>query len=361
MAISSSKEFVQECLARGVARAEIQRALKAGGWPDREIEESLAAYVDAGLPIPVPLCKASVSPREAFLYLLLFSSLFLWIFSLGSLYFDFINVLLPLSNESADYFTYSLRYGVAMLVIAFPVYLFTENVIQKDLVRNPARGIAPVRRWLTYLTLFVATLTLVGDAVALIVRFLEGEITLRFFLKVAVIAGLASGVFAYLFRTLASTEVSREVTSIPVLKHTKKLLTMIVIIVCVTSIYITGGPLQARLVSQDNQRENDVRDIYYRVQNYYTREEKLPETLADCDINPSSFIQNKKDPITGAPYSYQKVDDSKFQISAKFNLKSKESSSRGKNLYWRPQDRDFWNHDAGWHTFTIDLGQPRSK
>lgn len=363
MTISTPKDFVQECLMKGVSRSEIQRALKEAGWPEREIEESLTAYVDAGLSVPVPLCKASISPREAFWHLLLFCSLFLWVFSLGRLCFDFINVLLPLPTDYISGITASLRYGIAMLIISFPVYLFSESIIQKDLINNPARGIAPIRRWLTYLTIFIATLILIGDAVALIVRFLEGEITLRFFLKVSVVAGLAGGVFAYLFRNLKFNEISKGKAQTYSSKYARKLLMVIIVVTCLIALYVTGGPFKARLFSQDQQRVRDLRRIYYNVQSYYHKEEKLPQTLGDCDSNPNTFISNKKDPYTGSPYFYHVTGDSTFELRAQFNLPSQQEGGGhiGKGSYWGPQDEDFWWHGAGLHTYTIELGKLRSR
>ncbi len=77
------KDFVREALARGVGREEISKGLRQAGWPEKEIQEGLDSFVDAGLPLPVPRCQASGSPREAFLHLLMFFALGVWVTAQG--------------------------------------------------------------------------------------------------------------------------------------------------------------------------------------------------------------------------------------------------------------------------------------
>ncbi|MFM8657295.1 MAG: DUF5671 domain-containing protein, partial [Chthoniobacterales bacterium] len=141
------KDFVREALSHGVGRQEISRGLRQAGWPEKEIQEGLDSFVDAGLPLPVPRCQASGSPREAFLHLLMFFALGVWVTALGSLLFDFINIRLPLPGESVAGATTSLRFGVASLVVAFPLFALVARRVRSDLAANPARTLDPVRRW----------------------------------------------------------------------------------------------------------------------------------------------------------------------------------------------------------------------
>jgi hypothetical protein len=53
------------------------------------------------------------------------------------------------------------------------------------------------RRWLTYLTLFLAATVLIGDVIVLVFNVLGGEITTRFVLKVLVVGFIAGTVFWY--------------------------------------------------------------------------------------------------------------------------------------------------------------------
>ena len=67
-----------------------------------------------------------------------------------------------------------------------------------------------MRRWLGYLSIFVGALTLSGDAMTLIYFLLEGQLTVRFLLKAAVLFLIAGSLVLYLVFTLRS-ETEREI------------------------------------------------------------------------------------------------------------------------------------------------------
>src|SRR3989344_5224500 len=63
-----------------------------------------------------------------------------------------------------------------------------------------------VRVWLLYLTLFIAGAVMIGDLVAVIYNFLNGDLTLRFLLKVGALLLIAGTVFKYYFLELLGRE-----------------------------------------------------------------------------------------------------------------------------------------------------------
>src|SRR3546814_1425575 len=87
--------FVREALMRGQSREAIAQALAAAGWTEAQTGDVLSAYADVDFPVPVPRPRASLSAREAFLYLVLFASLYYAAFHVGSLLFDLINAAFP--------------------------------------------------------------------------------------------------------------------------------------------------------------------------------------------------------------------------------------------------------------------------
>ena len=164
--------FVRDALARGETRPAIESALTEAGWPAEQVQGALDAWSEVPFAVPVPRPRPYLSPREAFLYLVLFSTLYLSAWHLGSLLFDLINIALPDPAEVAmfgDMRDNSMRFSVASLVIAFPVYLFVARLLSRDLARNPVKRLSGVRRWLTYLTLFLAVTVLVCDLIARLV------------------------------------------------------------------------------------------------------------------------------------------------------------------------------------------------
>jgi hypothetical protein len=353
--------FVHDALSRGVSREAIIQALQNGGWDDKEINAALDAFVESELPVPVPRKRVSSSPKEAFLFLMLFAALYTTAFALGSVLFDLINTAMPLSNEPAQRLIISLRYGLASVVVGFPIFLFMCRIVTREALKNPGQRISPVRRWLTYMTLFIASVSIVADLITLIIRFLEGDITLRFCLKVAVVAILAGGVFVYYLRDLRRDEV--EPSSKSGMTRGMKLATAALIsavsAVIIAGFWVAGSPMRARLLTQDEQRVRDLGAIFQRVEQYYWNKGNLPESLDACDINPATSIAQKTDRVTGVPYVYRVQDQTHFQLGATFAMPS-ESGKSGVNYLW-PTDEGFWEHEAGLHIFTIDAAQDPSR
>ena len=201
--------FVREALATGASRESIGNALAAAGWTPEQARDAIDAYADVEFRLPVPRPRPYLSPREAFLYLVLFATLYLSAYQLGSLLFDLINRFLPDAADPAYAVrsaAHSMRWSVASLVIAFPVFLFVARHLGQDMARNPARRLSAVRRWLTYLTLFLAATILIGDLITLVYNLLGGELSLRFVLKVLVVGAIAGAIFGYYLRDLRREE-----------------------------------------------------------------------------------------------------------------------------------------------------------
>ena len=192
--------FVRDALARGETRTSIATALASAGWPPEQVQAALGAWAEVPFAVPVPKPRPYLSPREAFLYLVLFATLYLSAWHLGSLLFDLINAAIPDPADQrfqAGMRDDSMRFSVASLVIAFPIYLFVARLLARELARNPVKRLSAVRRWLTYLTLFLAVTVLVCDLIALVHSLLGGDLTLRFVLKVLVVGAIAGGIFGF--------------------------------------------------------------------------------------------------------------------------------------------------------------------
>jgi hypothetical protein len=355
-------DFVRDALLRGVSRADIASALEKGGWSAKEIQAALDAFAETHLPVPVPRKRASSSPKEAFFFLVMFSTLYGAAFAFGAMVFDLINLALPQPGETVSWRIQSLRFGIAWTVVAFPIFLWMSGLIAREAVRNPGQRISPIRRWLTYLTLFVAATAIVADMIALIVTFLEGDITLRFSLKVAVVAILAGGSFTYYLRDLRRDEVA-PAASAPVRASVGARLAFAGLIGAVVAVvglgcWFAGSPMRARLLAQDRQRVQDMQTIYRRVEQHYRDKGQLPVSLTACDISPAMFIEHKKDRVTGKPYVYRVVDATHFEIGATFALASApEESARRRYSIGGPESDGFWRHDAGPRVFRLDLAR----
>ncbi len=200
--------FVREALLRGASRPSVRQTLLEAGWTAEQTQNALDSYADLDFLVPVPKPRPQLSARDAFHYLVLFTALYLSAYHLGSLLFDLINRAWPdpAMNPGWRSPEESIRWSIASIVIAFPVFLFVGRYLNRELLRSPAKRLSAVRRWLTYLTLFVAAGFLIGDLITLVFNVLGGELTIRFVLKV-IVAGVISGtIFGYYLWDLRQDE-----------------------------------------------------------------------------------------------------------------------------------------------------------
>lgn len=351
-------DFVHEALKQGVSREDISRGLLEGGWSQKEIHAALDAFVESDLPLPVPKKQVSGTAKEAFLFLMFFSALYTALFALGSVLFDLINLKLPDPGEQTYRWISSLRYGMATVAVSFPIFLFLRRVIGKEAEQNPGQRISPVRRWLTYLTLFIASASLVTDLITLVVRFLSGDLTLRFGLKVSVVGIMAAIVLLHFLRDLRRDEMAptSESGRIGSGRWPIAALIAVVLIVLAAGFWIAGSPTGARLYAQDLDRLRDLENIVRRVQLYYRNQGALPDSLNACDISPETYIDQKQDRITGKAYEYRVTDGTHFELGADFARSYRPGDLNGTTEYpgYGVVNPGFWQHDAGRATFIID-------
>jgi hypothetical protein len=203
------ESFVKESLQCGSSKGDIAKALESAGWPGAQITNALDAFVDSTFPVPVPKPRPSLSARDAFLYLVMFSTLYYGAWNLGSLLFSLIDRAFPDPASAAYPGYFSLegqRWSTAAVIIALPVFFFIARFIGLQIRENPFKRLSPARRWLTYLTLFVASASLLGDTTTLIFNLLGGDLTVRFLLKVVVVAALAGSAFTFYLLDLRKEE-----------------------------------------------------------------------------------------------------------------------------------------------------------
>ena len=200
--------FVQRGLEQGLERARIEQVLLDAGWPAEQVRQALRAYVPVDFPIPVPRPVPSATTRDAFMYVVMFATLVLCAYQLGVLLFQIIDRLLPdATTAQRELYTWGvMRWALASLIVAFPVFLAAARLVEGATRRDPTKRASRFRRRLTYATLFAATCVLIGDLVTLVYYFLGGELTLRFILKVLAVGAIAGTIFLYYLWDLRAVE-----------------------------------------------------------------------------------------------------------------------------------------------------------
>jgi hypothetical protein len=201
-------EFVRDALGRGVSKDEIARVLGEAGWPGDRVAAAIHAYADIDFAIPVPVPRPYISARDAFVYFVLFCALGVSAFYLGSLLFSLIDIAFqdPILHPSRDRIETDIRWAVSFIVVAFPVFLFVAHKTSAEIRRDPEKRVSRIRNWLTYVALSIASLVILGDVVALIYNFLNGDLTVPIGLKILTIAAIAGTIFVYYLRLMVRDE-----------------------------------------------------------------------------------------------------------------------------------------------------------
>lgn len=203
MADTRLRDFIDAALRAGKSRDEIAATLTAAGWSPEQIAHGLKGYADLPFVVPVPRPRAHLSARDAFFYLLLFATLYVTAYQLNSMLFSFINLAYPAPGNpyEADSAERSIRMATASLIVVFPLFLALSMKLVREIRLEPARRLSSVRRWLIWLTMLIASGFIIGDAISLVYNLLNGDLTVRFVLKVLVVAAITGTIFGYFLQT----------------------------------------------------------------------------------------------------------------------------------------------------------------
>lgn len=355
---SSLNDFIAHARSKGMDHQTIRMLLLSSGWKEKDVATALSSE---SLEMAIPVPPDASSARDAFFHLLNFTALYSTVIALIVLFFTYLNRLLP--DRVVDYLGYedgtlsSIRWSLAVVIVSYPLLLWMAKLIAKELQQHPEKAVGGVRRWLTYLTLFVTACTLVGDLITLIFTLLQGELTLRFTLKVLVILGLTGFPFCYYFLSLRGSRWSQK--ALDRYAFWKSL--VIVSIAVVWGLLIVGGPATGRTQRLDEQRISDLRAIQNEVLNIAygdkryqptpvaTLPKSLPKTIQEIEAQATYQRLNITDPATSVPYEYRVVQSTSFELCATFDLERQASYDI------------FWDHPAGRHCYLFDALNSQGK
>ncbi len=261
----------------------------------------------------------------------------------------------------------SMRSSLAILIIVFPVFLLLNKFWQKSIRNGVSVWDEVIRKWVIYLILFLASVTVIVDLVTLVRYFVSGEITIRFILKVLAVLSTASIVLWYYFGRLGILN-SKRWDKLVLVKSI-----VLVLAVIVWGFYVMGGPGSQRNLRLDQRRIEDLQSIQWQVISFWQQKEKLPVSLDELK-NPISNYMVPQDPEfqKGKAYEYRKIADKTFELCATFTLPMPkgwvENSKTGfggiepmrdasiSSVPYGSAMADSWDHQAGRACFerTID-------
>jgi hypothetical protein len=294
-------------------------------------------------------------PRDLFLHLLAIVTLYWSSISFVTLVWQFINNYLPdnVNYYSGDYSLSLIRFNVSAVIIVFPVFIAVSWYLNKIYRRESVVRDSKIRKWLIYLTLFIASLVIIGDLIFVINQFLGGEITARFILKALSIIFVSGIIFGYYL-----DDVRRE-TPTKLAKYFAWATSVLVLAVVVTAFFVVGSPNSARLAQFDQQRIVDLQGIQSRIVYYYQSKGVLPNSLYDLN-DPISNFTVPGDPQVNQAYEYSIKDSANltFELCATFNKDGKDQYGQARSISVPVKGftADNWAHSAGRVCFerTID-------
>lgn len=358
--------FVKEGLSKGISKTKLKDALKQANWPADDVEAALSNYADVDFPIAVPKRKPYLSAREAFMYLVMFLTLYISTFSLGTILFQFINRAFP-DAAAGDYSyfydstTGIIRSATAALIITFPIFYWMARSLRIAMSKDPEKRGSKVRKWLTYVTLFVAASIIIGDLITLVSYFLSGEITTRFLLKVMVVLVIAGSVFGYYLWDLRGEEKepgkSKTKERPMALKAFIGLVVLVMTVVGAAGLWTSGSPAKERARRLDDRRVSELQSISYAMDQWYRLNQQLPDSLDTLSKGRDVFVQSIVDPDTSIPYEYRVLNSMRYELCATFETDSGADGSPSPAMY-REANR-FWEHPAGRHCYAIDIANEK--
>jgi hypothetical protein len=145
-------------------------------------------------------------PRNVFVYLLNFLTLYLSAFGAGLLTWGLADHWFqdPLETYVSRG---PIRSGIAMLVVAFPLFLYLNRLIDRTVETPEVTERSMLKKVLTYLTLFLLAITTIIDLITVIYFFLGGDLTARFAVRGIGILMIAGFVFFYYLSDLKEPKV----------------------------------------------------------------------------------------------------------------------------------------------------------
>lgn len=272
-------------------------------------------------------------------------SLYVSIGALIGLLFGIITVLYPDPAQYAWEYegaASTIRSTIAILIVFFPTYVMLTRFVNN--IRRTEQGTyLTLTRWLIYISLLIGGGVLLGDLVATLMGFLNGELTIRFVLKALSVLIVVGAAFAYYLADVRGYWQTHEQHSIIYAGVTA----VVVLAVIVIGFMRIETPTEVREMNIDNQQVSDLQNIQAHIEAYVQINGTLPNDLDEVfeGISAPAASEGR------SAYRYERINAQSFRLCAEF---SKESSLNERMMYpdysYAKEMRitpTSWEHGAG--------------
>lgn len=292
------------------------------------------------------------APKEVFLQVLSMTTLYLTVINVLQILWQALNKWLPDALEMEyGYSAFSngvIQFALASFIVSFPVFLVTTLALKKMYGENQESATSKLRRYLTYITLFIGSLVMIGDVIAIVTTYLSGELTVRFLLKALSIVVVVGGAWMYYYTEIKKVEMGGDLSINKPLAYS---VSVIALAILVLGVVVNGSPTSARAARFDQMRLNDLQQMQYSVVNYFQMKQALPNTLSELN---GTFV----DPETKqATYEYRKIDATKFELCAVFGSSTETSTTPKQAMFGVEgiKNGSDWEHAKGRDCFEREI------
>lgn len=303
-----------------------------------------------------PNIHPKTSAKDFFLHLGTIVALYSFVISLVNLLFTVINKAYPQTiGYYYGYSTYSISIPVSVMIIMFPIFILLMWILEKSYTVEPEKRNIGIKRWLTYITLFISGLITTGDLITIVYYFIDGrELTAGFVFKFLTVFAVSLSVFMYYITDIRGklTSVSRKIWAVASL--------VVIVIAVIVGFSILGSPRTQQLIKYDEQRLADLQNIKYQVEDYYQTNGGLPDSMSDLNKKNTAYSTIPVDPQTKADYEYNLVGQSAkaYELCATFNKDTTKNLTR---TYPEYDSSINWKHPAGHYCFSMTIPVSRYK
>lgn len=292
-----------------------------------------AMEIEKNAPAGEAMNEKSQPAFHLFLYLASFFSLGFLISGIISVYFELVNKYVP-DVSILDQFSSgsvfddaAVKYGLSSLLIAAIVYFPVSFLINKKLAKGEIRADSLVRKFLTYIALFILTAITIGSLAVLFYDYLNGELTGNAFGKI-----IAFFLTVLFFAAFYFWEIRRKEFLEKPFKMFYGAALAVALSGLIVGLAIADSPTVAREKKIDSSMINEMESMKNNIEDLYDDTNGIP---TEKEIQKSAKFK----------IDYIVKNEKEYQMCANF-LRSQEENNF---------DMQMWNHPSGNYCFTFNI------
>lgn len=202
-------KYIQAARNKKVDDEQIKAVLIKAGWPEDQINQALKSEKedDSLIPPPPPPPVSNIGMWTGFLYIIFFISLYILATSVGGVFHEWIDKVIPLPANDANSYLYDYRDSIlkgyiSAIIVSYPIFAGLAIYLKKQLVKQPLVENLKIRKILIYITLIITFLISIGHIIFTIYDYLNGNIQLNAFGHLIITVIIAGFIFGYYLTTI---------------------------------------------------------------------------------------------------------------------------------------------------------------